>query len=146
MYKFGLSVLHSWLRFFDCIIHISYRLDVKKWRITEDCEKALVEKRKKLIHDEFKSKTGLRIDEPRKGSGNSNDGNTARRFFSDPELASKITGVHVRLIERFSTILFCVQFFADIKLKVKSLNSTPKKRRNYTWTSTIGTICQAVCT
>lgn len=29
-----------------------------------------------------------------------NDGNTARRFFSDPETASEITGVDLELIER----------------------------------------------
>ena len=33
------------------------------------------------------------------------DGNTARKFFSDPELTAEITGVNLELIERFAYIL-----------------------------------------
>ena len=29
-YGFGLSTLHAWVRFFECMLHISYRLDIKK--------------------------------------------------------------------------------------------------------------------
>jgi hypothetical protein len=29
-YKFGLSTLHAWIRFFECLLHISYRLEIKK--------------------------------------------------------------------------------------------------------------------
>ena len=32
--NFGLSSLHAWIRIFECILHISYRLNIKKWRIT----------------------------------------------------------------------------------------------------------------
>ena len=31
--KFGLSALHSYIRCFECILHISYRLPIKKWQI-----------------------------------------------------------------------------------------------------------------
>jgi len=37
---------------------------------------------------------GLVVDQPRsKGSGNSNEGNTARTFFNNSELSAKITGL-----------------------------------------------------
>lgn len=39
------------------------------------------------------------------GSGTTNDGNTARKFFSDPAKTAAITGLDSCLIKRFSTIL-----------------------------------------
>ena len=37
-YKFGLSTLHCWIRFIECILHVSYNLQFKKWaaRTEED--------------------------------------------------------------------------------------------------------------
>lgn len=40
----------------------------------------------------------LIIDQPKQGSGNTKDRNTSRKFFSDPEEASEITGVDINLI------------------------------------------------
>lgn len=48
---------------------------------------------------------GLHVDKPRQGSGNSNDGNTARRFFENYYCSSEITGVDEDLIKRFYVIL-----------------------------------------
>jgi len=31
--RFGLSTLHAWIRFFECLIHISYRLEFKRWSV-----------------------------------------------------------------------------------------------------------------
>ena len=42
---------------------------------------------------------------PKPGCGNTNDGNTIRRFFADLELAGAITGVDVNLLYRFKVIL-----------------------------------------
>ncbi|GBM11348.1 hypothetical protein AVEN_13577-1 [Araneus ventricosus] len=28
----GLSLLHIWIRFFECILHLSYRLEIKSWQ------------------------------------------------------------------------------------------------------------------
>lgn len=39
------------------------------------------------------------------GSGTTNDGNTARRFFQDPELTSRITRIDRGLLHRFSVLL-----------------------------------------
>ncbi|GFR29389.1 hypothetical protein TNCT_592631, partial [Trichonephila clavata] len=36
---------------------------------------------------------GLLADAPKAGFGTSNDGNTARAFFRNPEIASSITGI-----------------------------------------------------
>ncbi len=39
------------------------------------------------------------------GKGTTNDGNTARRFFQNPELTARITGVSEELIKRFAVLL-----------------------------------------
>lgn len=105
-YKFGLSTLHCWIRFFECLLHIAYKIEIEKWqaRVTDDKKK--VEKRKKLIINKFRSEMGLHVDQPRPGgSGTSNDGNTARRFFENPPLSSQITSINEELIRRFYVIL-----------------------------------------
>lgn len=33
-FQFNLPVLHSYIHFFDCLLHISYRLEFKKWRVS----------------------------------------------------------------------------------------------------------------
>jgi len=32
--KFGLSTLHAWIQFFECLLHISYRLEIKTWSVS----------------------------------------------------------------------------------------------------------------
>jgi len=78
LYEFGLSTLHAWIRFFECLLHISYRLEVKKWQIQkQDREK--VQQRKHLIQEKFHKEMGLLVDVPKPGGiGTTNDGNTAR--------------------------------------------------------------------
>lgn len=45
------------------------------------------------------------MDVPKAGFGNTNDGNTSRRFFANPELAAEITRVDYNLIYRLKVIL-----------------------------------------
>ena len=47
----------------------------------------------------------LLIDVPISVSGNTNNGNTARRFFRQPQLTSSITGVDKGISSRFHIIL-----------------------------------------
>lgn len=63
-------------------------------------------KQKKHVQVRFRNEIGLIIDKPTQGSGNTNDGNTARRFFTNPEVTADITGVNEILIRRFSVILY----------------------------------------
>jgi len=32
-FRFGISVLHAHIRFSECLLHISYRLDIKTWQV-----------------------------------------------------------------------------------------------------------------
>lgn len=104
-YRFGLSTLHSWIRFFECLLHISYRLQFKTWQVRGEENKKIFEENKKQIQIKFKSKMGLLVDKPKPGFGSTNDGNTARRFFNNPQLSAEITGIDKTLIESFQIIL-----------------------------------------
>jgi len=48
---------------------------------------------------------GLLIDVVKPGKGTSNDGNTVRKFFGNPQLSTEITGLDENLITRFSILL-----------------------------------------
>ena len=103
-YRFGLSSLHLWIRCFECLLHISYKLPFKCWQVRSE-NKETFETRKKEIQASFKQKMGLLVDKPKPGFGSTNGGNTARKFFNNPEISSKITGIDVDLINNFSLIL-----------------------------------------
>lgn len=117
-YRFGLSSLHCWIRFFECFLHISYKLPIKCWQARGDENKRIVEKNKKRIQAEFKSKMGLIVDKPKPGYGSSNDGNTARRFFFNPQLSSEITGINKELIQKCSIILRVIASGCEIDLEL----------------------------
>jgi hypothetical protein len=105
-YEFGLSTLHAWIRSMELVLHIAYRVDIKKWKVSGEAAKAKFESRKTIIQAEFKRKAGFKPDVPRAGgSGSSNDGNMARRFFADPALTAEITEVDETFIARLSVIL-----------------------------------------
>jgi hypothetical protein len=104
-FRFGLSTLHCWIRFFECLLHISYRLSFKKWQVRGEEYKKIFECTKKQVQENFKTRLGLIVDKPKPGYGTSNDGNTARRFFSNSEISSQITGIDKNLIDKFYLIL-----------------------------------------
>lgn len=104
-FGFGLSTLHAWIRSFECFLHISYKLDIKKWQARSSQEKASVKQRSDEIKQRFKHEMGLIVDKPKPGFGSTNDGNTARRFFGNPELSARITGLDVTIIKNFDVLL-----------------------------------------
>lgn len=104
-YSFGISTLHAWIRSFECLLHISYRLPIKKWQMRSNEDKKIYADRKKDIQMKFKSEMGLNVDIPKPGAGNTNDGNTARKFFYNAENSAAVTGIDINLIKRFCVIL-----------------------------------------
>lgn len=107
--EFGMSTLYAWIRFFECLLHVAYKLPLKTWQARGEENKQLYETTKKVIREKFKNQLGLIVDKPKPGYGNSNDGNTARRFFENADVSSSITGVDVEIIKRFRTILADIQ-------------------------------------
>lgn len=121
-YRFGLSTLHCWIRFFECLIHIAYRLPFKTWQVKGEENKEKFNAAKKQIQEHFKSRMGLIVDKPKPGCGSTNDGNTARRFFSNVDLSSEITKIDKELILKFSVILRVLVSGCNINLiKFKTL-------------------------
>lgn len=104
-YKYGISILHAYLRCFEYLLHISYKIDIKQWQARGTALKDQVKEKKTKITDLFYEKMGLVVDQPKQGGGNTNDGNTARNFFENPEIVAEITDIDKDLIERFSNIL-----------------------------------------
>lgn len=104
-FKYGLSTLHAWIRCMEMILHISYNLGFEKWSATTPENKKIKEEKKKHVQTRFRELLGLHIDKPRQGSGNSNDGNTARRFFQNYQCSAEITGIDEELIKRLYIIL-----------------------------------------
>lgn len=104
-FKYGLSTLHAWIRCMELILHLSYNLSFEKWSVTTEDNKRLKQEKKQNVQKRFREEMGLIIDKPRQVSGNSNDGNTARRFFYNASCTAEITGVDETLIKRLYIIL-----------------------------------------
>lgn len=104
-YKYGMSTLHAWIRCFECLLHISYNQQFKSWSARSESEKEIKNATKKKIQAEFRRQMGLNVDIVTQGTGTSNDGNTARRFFDNPSITSSITGLNENLIRKFAIIL-----------------------------------------
>ncbi|XP_067125820.1 ionotropic receptor 21a-like [Centruroides vittatus] len=80
--------------------------NIKKWQVRKTEEKESVSTRKKNIIDRFRTETCLFLGTPKQGGEtNTNDGNSAKRFFSNATLTAEITGVNKNLKKRFSVIL-----------------------------------------
>lgn len=117
--NYGLSVLHLWIRSFEWLLHVSYRITFQKWQIRGPQLKAEAKDRKKLLQNRFLEKMFLRVDFPStKGSGNTNNGNVCRKAFSDPGLLSEILELDKDLINRVRIILIALacQFPLDAEL------------------------------
>lgn len=105
MLEFGLSSLHASINVMECLLHISYRLDIKKWSVRGKQHQNVIDPKKKIVQDRFKTELGLLINVVKQGYGTTNDGNTGRRFFEDPVKTADITGLDAELIHRFAVIL-----------------------------------------
>jgi len=113
--QFGISSLHAWIRLFECCLHLSYRLKIKKWQARTEEEKKIMEDCKRIIQKGFCLQLGLIVDRPKPGYGSTNDGNTARRFFENTSISATITGVSESLINRFHVILQAISSGHNIK-------------------------------
>ncbi|EFN65439.1 hypothetical protein EAG_00428, partial [Camponotus floridanus] len=70
-----------------------------------DKDKIIFNVRKKEIQNKFRSEMGLLVDMVLQGHGTTNDGNTARKFFSNAIKSAEITEINLDLIQRFGNIL-----------------------------------------
>ena len=94
--SYGLSPLHCTIRGFEYILHLGYRMEIKKHQVRAG-DKEKVKERKEKIQKNFRERLGLVVDMPKVGFGNTNTGNLARRAFANAEQFSEITGVEEEL-------------------------------------------------
>lgn len=102
----GIASLHAWIRFMEWTLKIAFRIVVgaRKGRFDQQ-QKDDITANEKRIKKELKEKLGLRVFEPRqKGSGNSNDGNTAGRYFKNYKIVAKVTGVDEALLKKLLSL------------------------------------------
>ena len=112
---YGLSTLHAWIRSMEFFLHLSYRLDIEKWRAAGDQAKQSVQEKKASVQKDLLSELNLVVDVPRTGgSGTSNDGNTARKFFQAHDTSATVLGVDHELVKRLYIILATLSSTGDI--------------------------------
>ncbi|XP_043262271.1 uncharacterized protein LOC122403056 [Colletes gigas] len=109
-----MSNLHAWIRCMECILHISYRLQVKKWQIRSVEEKSQYEDRKKMIKRKLKEEMHILVDIPKPGFGTTNTGNVARTYYENYTTTANITGVNQELIKRLGVILVDLPSYRQI--------------------------------
>jgi hypothetical protein len=88
-FKFALFILHARIRLFESLLHLAYKIPLQKWQARSADEKQSVKDTKAKIQKAFKSELGLLVDFPRQGFGSTNDGNTSRRFFENPDVSQE---------------------------------------------------------
>ena len=91
-----------------CLIALNfagYKLENRTWAAKSPEEKESVARRKAAIQESFRRELALLVDVPKQGAGNTDDGNAARKFFSNASITSRITGVNEEFIERMDVIL-----------------------------------------
>ena len=103
-----MSNLHCWIKCFEFILHLGYKMENQKFQARTEKEKLSVNLRKNLIKSKFREKLSLIVDQPKVGFGNSNDGNTSRRAFENSEIFSEITGVDIEVIKRMHIVLVTI--------------------------------------
>lgn len=107
--QYGVSPLHAWIRFFECCLHISYRLDTKVWHMRTKEQKTKYSQKKLLVQENLHKRLGLNVDKPKSGGcGSTNDGNTARRAFENVDLLAECLGLNNQLLRNFKMILIAL--------------------------------------
>ena len=81
--------------------NLTYKSEVKRW----NGPKNVWAERKKEINAALEHKFTIRMNKPRQRSGNSIDGNTARKCLSKSNDFAEVTGLRLDLIDNFLLIL-----------------------------------------
>ena len=103
-----MSNLHCWIKCFEFILHLGYKMENQKFQARTKKEKLSVNLRKNLIKSKLREKLSLIVDHPKVGFGNSNDGNTSRRAFENSKIFFEITGVDIEVTKRMHIVLITI--------------------------------------
>lgn len=142
--KYGISPLHAWIRCFEFVLKLSYKLHLKKWQIRSSEDKRILAERKQKLQEKFWVQMGLHVDKPKaNGSGNTNDGNTARRAFFRTDLLASITGINIDFLKHLHIILIALSSEFEIdaqRFRAHCIKTSEIFFQNYEWYSMSATI------
>ncbi|KAE8739561.1 hypothetical protein FOCC_FOCC014944 [Frankliniella occidentalis] len=117
-------VLHAWLRSLELCLNIIERLDIadtyQPYQPYTQAQKDLMKARKNEATDQLRNGIGILVGKTvssQVGTGSSNNGNTARRFFEDPALTAELTGLDEEFLEHLRVVLIVVSsgFAIDVE-------------------------------
>ena len=120
--RLGFTNLHAGIRFMEFLLHVSYMLDLKKPICLKSVPSDVASKarRQELVRKRLFEAYGIIVDARRKVGGTTNDGNTARIFFSDPDRTARLLDLPedlVRTLDIIWKILRCKQEVDPVKVK-----------------------------
>ena len=69
----GLSPLHCWMRCFEYILHLGYKMKIRSFYAKTSEQKESIKERKTIIQRRFREELSLFVDMPKQGFGNTND-------------------------------------------------------------------------
>ncbi|GAB0087959.1 uncharacterized protein DMENIID0001_023290 [Sergentomyia squamirostris] len=135
---YGVSPLHCWIRFFEFLLHVSYRMEIKiSWKRMSPEQHDLVNIRKQMIKKRLYEAFDVKVDMPRAGgSGTSTTGNLCRRVFSNPAKMSEALEVDEEIIIRFVNILISINCHEQLdpeKLQNYCTDTYKKTLEKYSW-------------
>ena len=117
-------------------MHISYRHGIEKWQVRDE-NRQVFNERKQEVQQRFWETMSLLVDKLKaNSSGSTNDGNTARRAFGQPELFARITNVDQSLIHNFKIILIsftCQQVLNLKKFETFCFDTANFNMTKYPW-------------
>lgn len=96
---------YTQIRCMEGLLHISYNIDFQKGAARLENEKKCKENKKHFVQSELKKRLQIVVDQVKPGHGTTNDGNTARKFFSDPETVSEVLGLNYDWVRRIAVIM-----------------------------------------
>lgn len=101
----------------------------------------MLKQKKSEIQEKFWKHMGLRVDKPKaNGSGNTNDGNSARRAISDPEILASITSIDKTFLKNLKIILICIS--CEFQIDVENFFAFVREHSKFIWKNTTGILCQ----
>ena len=147
----GLTNLHAGPRFMEFCLHICYMLWWMHWsiRFANEDQRLDIELRKCSAYWVLYLFLGIEVDKVKKTGGTTNDGNTARVFFENPELTAELLELPKELVCSLALLWKIIRSSHEVDLeKVKlaverfqtaffthfrDLTNTDRRREGITW-------------
>ncbi|KAJ8682904.1 hypothetical protein QAD02_018696 [Eretmocerus hayati] len=136
-YAFGMSPLHCRIRFLEHLFHVACNMDFQQHKAQGEVLQVVRTARKYMLQSSIKKHLkGLTIDVVKTGYGTSNDGNTSRRFFENPQETARVLGINERLVEMYKVFLEainCTKQIDPVKMKKFSEEVMALYVSEYSW-------------